>query len=431
MARARQIIYNQGEGVSKIELVQPPQSFLTYLQIPLNFYGIFWFASVIVFTVNFFRKPTYKETLVLWPDKNTKRLKNILLPDATLSYLTEWICFLRGNKTSEPSSYVPKGILLVGPPGTGKTTLAQAFAYEANLPIICETVSHFYAGSRNVWYKIREIFRLAQKWSPSILFLDDMGTLGNRPSDPVTVTQKGVLTPVMFKNRIEIQKTKTSYSLKDLSEKESCHKEMTLLTHFLIELDGLQKRKGVIVMGATHSLEGMDRALLRPGRFERIIWLKPLNQPQRINLLQHNFKKVGHTLTKKNWQELGPLTTGLTGASLQSIADKIILQNRGVSKITNSQVKKALEDLQKQTSIQKYQKRENKDLKNLKGLGLKKWWMDEITNRMANVPTGGWNTFYAHEPLGDWYQQAFVESKNLPKWGQDVADENYRDSTIN
>ena len=80
MARARQIIYNQGEGVSKIELVQPPQSFLTYLQIPLNFYGIFWFASVIVFTVNFFRKPTYKETLVLWPDKNTKRLKNVLLP---------------------------------------------------------------------------------------------------------------------------------------------------------------------------------------------------------------------------------------------------------------------------------------------------------------------------------------------------------------
>ena len=105
-------------------------------------------------------------------------------------------------------------------------------------------------------------------------------------------------------------------------------------------------------------------------------------------------------MTKENWQELGPLTTGLTGASLQSIADKIILQNRGVSKITNSQVKKALEDLQKQTSIQKYQKRENKDLKNLKGLGLKKWWMDEITNRMANVPTGGWNTFYAHEPLG-------------------------------
>ena len=79
MARARQIIYNQGEGVSKIELVQPPQSFLTYLQIPLNFYGIFWFASVIVFTVNFFRKPTYKETLVLWPDKNYKTFKKCII----------------------------------------------------------------------------------------------------------------------------------------------------------------------------------------------------------------------------------------------------------------------------------------------------------------------------------------------------------------
>ena len=429
MARAKQIIYNQGEGIRKIELVEPPQSFLTYLQIPLNFYAIFWFASVIVFTVNFFQRTTYKETLVLWPDKNPKRLKNILLPDATLSYLTEWICFIRANQLNQPYSYLPKGILLVGPPGTGKTTLAQAFAYEAKLPIICETVSHFYASSRNVWFKIREIFRLAQKWSPSILFLDDMGTLGSRPNDPMTVTQKGVLTPIMFKNRNELKKKKPGYSLKDLSQKEYCHKEMTLLTHFLIELDGLQKRQNVIVMGATHTLEGMDQALLRPGRFERIIWLKPLNQGQRITLLQHNFKRVGHTLTEENWQSLGPLTKGLTGASLQSIADKIILQNKGVCKITPVQIQKALEDLQRQASIKKYQKKENNYLTNLKGLSLRKWWTDEISTRMANIPTTGWNTFYAQEPLGDWYQQAFVESKNLPRWDQDVAEDTYRDST--
>ncbi len=203
MTRVKQILYNQGDGLTKVELVEPPNSPLAYLQIPLNLYAIFWFASVIVFTVNFFQRPTYKDTLVLWPDKNTKRLKDILLPDATLSYLTEWICFKHKKKGDEPNSYIPKGILLVGPPGTGKTTLAQAFAYEANIPIICETVSHFYAGSQNVWFKIREIFRLAQKWSPSILFLDDMGTLGSRPSDPMTVTQKGVLTPVIFKNKNE------------------------------------------------------------------------------------------------------------------------------------------------------------------------------------------------------------------------------------
>ena len=102
MTRVKQIIYNQGDGLSKVELVQPPQSLLAYLQIPLNLYAIFWFASVIVFTVNFFQRPTYKETLVLWPDKNTKRLKDILLPDATLSYLTEWICFLRSKKVNQP-----------------------------------------------------------------------------------------------------------------------------------------------------------------------------------------------------------------------------------------------------------------------------------------------------------------------------------------
>ena len=119
----------------------------------------------------------------------------------------------------------------------------------------------------------------------------------------------------------------------------------------------------------------------------------------------------------------------MTGASLQSIADKIILQNKGVSKITTLQIQKALKDLQKQISVQKYQKKETKELTNLKGLGLRKWWMDEISTRMANIPTGGWNTFYAHEPLGDWYQQAFVESKNLPKWNQDVAETKYRDPT--
>ena len=55
----RQIIYNQGDGMCKTELVQPPQTLLTYLQIPLNVYGIFWFANFIVYTVNFFKKSTY------------------------------------------------------------------------------------------------------------------------------------------------------------------------------------------------------------------------------------------------------------------------------------------------------------------------------------------------------------------------------------
>ena len=432
MSRLKQVVSLQQEGKKQVALFSFPDRttpFIAYLEIPVRIYAILWLSCTVVFTASFILKPTYKQTTILWPEKNTKRLENLLLPDATLSYLTEWICFLRAKQVNKAQSYVPKGILLVGPPGTGKTTLAQAFAYEAKLPIICETVSHFYAKSRNVWSKVREVFNLAQKWSPSILFLDDMGTLGSRPNDPMTVTQKGVLKPVMFKNRNELKKKKSRYSLTDLNDKKASHKEMTLLTHFLIELDGLRKRRGVIVMGAVHTLEGMDPALLRPGRFERIIWLKPLNQTQRITLLQHNFKRIGQTLEEEHWHTLGPLTQGLTGASLQSIADKIILQNKGIAKITPLQIKKALEDLQSQAAIQRNHKRINYKVPELKGLGFRKWWTDEISTRMANVPTTGWNTFYAQEPLGDWYQQAFVESKNLPKWDQDVADDNYRDST--
>ena len=423
MTRTKKIIYQKTEGLPYVELVEPPQSLLTFVQIPLNFYLSFWLGSVLIYTVNFFRKATFKNTTVIWPDKNPKRLKDLYLPDNTLSYLTEWICFLQAKPREQEKGYVPKGILLVGPPGTGKTSLALAFAREANLPIICETVSYFYSGSRNVWSKIRDIFKLAQKWSPSILFLDDMGTLGSRPSDPVTVTQKGVLTPVMFKTRSQSQKN--GRTLKEFSQKE-----MGLLTHFLIELDGLRKRKNVIVIGATQSIENMDKALLRPGRFERVLWLKPLNQKQRISLLEHNFDKIGHTLERNDWNSLGPLTLGLTGASLQSISHKLILQNRGSAKITLTQIKCALNELQEQQLIRK-RKPIKTETKEGKGLFLKKWWFEELSNSMANLPETSWNPIYSHEPLGDWYQQAFVEGKNLPIFtndAEDVADGTTRDT---
>ena len=427
MARVKKISHYLGDGISHTQLIEVRTSILRYLEAPLNIYMILWLANVLVFTVAFVKKVCYRKTIIIWPESNTKRLIKIHLSDLNLTSFIEWVYFLRNYKSKKCSPYIPKGILLVGPPGTGKTTLAQALAYEAKKPLICETVSYLYAGGGNIWCKVQELFRLAQKWSPSILFFDDMGTLGNRPSDPMTVTQKGVLKPHIYKTKFEKQKKKI-YSLEDMSKSESFHKEMNLLTHFLIELDGMKKRKDVLVIGATHSIDGMDPALLRPGRFEKIVWLRSLSPYYRVNYLRHSFKRTGHTLTQENWNALGPLTHGLTGACLESLSQVLILRNKGKHKVTNEQVLEALDRLKKQKSIQKRRPRLVNTLDPNKGLYMKKWWINQITSHMANLPKNSWLPYYAHEPLGNWYQQAFVDSKNLPVFFEATDNENWDES---
>ena len=408
MPTVKKILHYQNNGITKTELVEVPQSWQDVAALGLNIYGIFWLANIIVFCFEFLKKNPIYRTTIIWPKENLKRLEEIQLPDTTLNFLTEWICAVRSRNSSKKFLSVPKGILLVGPPGTAKTTLAQAIGHETNLPIICETISHFYSGPENQWSKIRNIFKLAQKWSPSILFLDDMGTLGNRPQDLINLTQKGVITPKIFQTRNQLNKTK--------SKQKPTNKEMNLLTHFLIELDGLQKRNNVFVIGATHSLEGIDPALLRPGRFEKVIHLKPLTTQQKIQLLQNLLKKNKHNLTQTDWAKLRPLTETLSGATVESIYHRLILQNQQTQEITLIQIEEAIQYFINQQKVKENPIKINTKKKQGKGLALKKWWIEEIATQLSSRPKKGWNNYYAQEPLGDWYQQAFVDNKSLPRW---------------
>ena len=217
-----------------------------------------------------------------------------------------------------------------------------------------------------------------------------------------------MITPKIFQTRNQLNKTK--------SKQKPTNKEMNLLTHFLIELDGLQKRNNVFVIGATHSLEGIDPALLRPGRFEKVIHLKPLTTQQKIQLLQNLLKKNKHNLTQTDWAKLRPLTETLNGATVESIYHRLILQNQQTQEITLIQIEEAIQYFINQQKVKENPIKINIKKKQGKGLALKKWWIEEIATQLSSRPKKGWNNYYAQEPLGDWYQQAFVDNKSLPRW---------------
>ena len=145
MPTVKKILHYQNNGITKTELVEVPQSWQDVAALGLNIYGIFWLANIIVFCFEFLKKNPIYRTTIIWPKENLKRLEEIQLPDTTLNFLTEWICAVRSRNSSKKFLSVPKGILLVGPPGTAKTTLAQAIGHETNLPII-DIIFHFNPG---------------------------------------------------------------------------------------------------------------------------------------------------------------------------------------------------------------------------------------------------------------------------------------------
>lgn len=157
--------------------------------------------------------------------------------DEAKNELQEIVAFLKNpEKFSQLGAKLPKGVLLVGPPGTGKTLLAKAVAGEAGVPFIYASGSEFdelFVGIGSL--RIRQMFESAKEQAPSIIFIDEIDAIGSKrnPRDPQ-------------------------------------HARMSL-NQLLVELDGFAETKGVIVIAATNFPESLDKALLRPGRFDRHI----------------------------------------------------------------------------------------------------------------------------------------------------------------
>lgn len=185
---------------------------------------------------------------------------------------------------------VPRGILLYGPPGTGKTLIAKAIAGEAKATFIYSSGSEFVEKYVGVGAKrVRMIFERARKESPSIIFIDEIDALGSKRNS------------------------------------ESNNEKDQTLNQLLIELDGFNNTSNVIVVAATNRLDLLDEALLRPGRFDRKIYVGNPNYYSRLKILEVHTKNK--PLDKKVvLSEIATKTHGFSGAQLANIANEAALK---------------------------------------------------------------------------------------------------------
>jgi cell division protease FtsH len=223
--------------------------------------------------------------------------------------LEEIVEFLRDpKKFEELGAKVPKGILLHGPPGTGKTLLAKAVAHESGAQFFAQSAASFvemFAGLGAA--RIRRLFAIARKHEPAIIFIDELDAVGGRRGMDI-----------------------------------SGEKDQTL-NQLLVEMDGFAASGRVVVIAASNLLDKLDPALLRPGRFDRQVFVAPPDVRGREGVLGvHTRKKP---LGKVDLSLVAQQTSGLTGADLANICNEaaIFATRRGAKRIDGVDFDSALE----------------------------------------------------------------------------------------
>lgn len=318
--------------------------------------------------------------------KIEKGFKDIAGIDKILLQLGEIVWFLRNQGRSvKLKTSIPKGILLTGPPGTGKTLLVQAIAGEAQVPIIVESGSLLTDPQQKVRgvERLKKIFNHARQLSPCIIFIDEVDTLGERrqniiqtPMGSDELIESIYEKPLNKKENLFFPKPLNleedmkgekdlEYQLFHGDDEKSFNKEkekiqqkiqqkietkktrLSLLTQFLVEMDGLKQRQAVIVIGATNRPNILDPALIRPGRFDQIVNLELPGKQKRIEILKFYGKKLQVDKTI-SWNYLAKRTKGFSAAdiaaamnesTIQSIIDKsthtIETIERGIDLVTS------------------------------------------------------------------------------------------------
>ena len=215
--------------------------------------------------------------------------------DEAKESLVEIIDFLHNpGKYTEIGAKLPKGALLVGPPGTGKTLLAKAVAGEANVPFFSISGSDFVEMFVGVGAsRVRDLFKEAAKVAPCIIFIDEIDTIG---------------------------KSRDGGRFGGGNDE----REQTL-NQLLAELDGFDPGKGIIVLGATNRPEVLDKALLRPGRFDRRITVDRPNLAGRLATLQVHTRNI-HLAEDVNLEKIAQATAGCVGADLANLVNEAALR---------------------------------------------------------------------------------------------------------
>lgn len=235
--------------------------------------------------------------------------------DEAKNELKEVVDFLKTpEKYTRLGGTVPKGVLLVGSPGTGKTLLAKAVAGEAGVPFFSMSASEFVEMIVGVGAaRVRDLFKQARENAPSIIFIDELDAIGRSRS---TISTGGT------------------------SENEQT------LNQILTEMDGFTGREGVIVLAATNQPNVLDQALLRPGRFDRRVVVNLPDKNGREAILKVHTRNVP-LAADVNLQEIASTTPGLTGADIKNLVNEaaILAAKKNRDKITQKDFMDALEKI--------------------------------------------------------------------------------------
>ncbi|WP_322405254.1 ATP-dependent zinc metalloprotease FtsH [Massilia luteola] len=234
--------------------------------------------------------------------------------DEARDELMEIVEFLRNpQRYRRLGGRIPKGVLIVGPPGTGKTLLARAVAGEAGVPFFSISGSEFVEMFVGVGAaRVRDLFVQAQKVAPCIIFIDELDALGRA---------RGVAGVVGGYNEQE-----------------------QTLNQLLVEMDGFDTNKGVIILGATNRPEILDPALLRPGRFDRHVALDRPDLKGRQKILQVHARQV--TLAPDvDLAAVAAKTPGLAGADLANLVNEaaLLAARRGKDRVERSDLDEAVD----------------------------------------------------------------------------------------
>ncbi|KAI9821465.1 MAG: ATP-dependent zinc metalloprotease FTSH 4, mitochondrial [Thelocarpon impressellum] len=258
----------------------------------LFYFGLASYCSLVVLTVviettGLLKKVGGAQNNEAQPQHQTVRFSDVHGCDEAKEELQELVEFLKAPENfSTLGGKLPKGVLLVGPPGTGKTLLARAVAGEAGVPFFFMSGSEFDEVYVGVGAKrVRDLFNAARAKAPSIIFIDELDAIGGKRN-----------------------------------ERDAAYAKQTL-NQLLTELDGFSQDSGVIVLAATNFPQLLDKALTRPGRFDRNVVVPLPDVRGRVAILNHHMKNI-QVGTDVDSAIIARGTPGFSGAELENVINQ-------------------------------------------------------------------------------------------------------------